>query len=64
MAEQPKLIRMSVVQAIDSSKATWIVIHNKVYDVTNFLEEVIYQLFSLVLFLNKIDFILLKMSSY
>jgi len=34
-----KVIRMSEVKKNNSVKNTWIVIHNKVYDITKFLEE-------------------------
>lgn len=35
-----KYYRLSEIQEQNSFKSTWIIIHNKVYDVTKFLEEV------------------------
>lgn len=35
-----KYHRLSEVEERNSFKSTWIIIHNKVYDVTKFLEEV------------------------
>lgn len=35
-----KYYRLSEVEERNSFKSTWIIIHNKVYDVTKFLEEV------------------------
>lgn len=32
--------RLSEIEEQNSFKSTWIIIHNKVYDVTKFLEEV------------------------
>uniref|UniRef100_A0A3Q3G592 Cytochrome b5 n=1 Tax=Kryptolebias marmoratus TaxID=37003 RepID=A0A3Q3G592_KRYMA len=34
-----KYYRLSEIEAQNSFKSTWIIIHNKVYDVTKFLEE-------------------------
>uniref|UniRef100_A0A1A8D5T7 Cytochrome b5 n=1 Tax=Nothobranchius kadleci TaxID=1051664 RepID=A0A1A8D5T7_NOTKA len=34
-----KYFRLSEIEAQNSFKSTWIIIHNKVYDVTKFLEE-------------------------
>uniref|UniRef100_A0A3Q3G5C7 Cytochrome b5 n=1 Tax=Kryptolebias marmoratus TaxID=37003 RepID=A0A3Q3G5C7_KRYMA len=46
MGEKPEQIpdgvkyyRLSEIEAQNSFKSTWIIIHNKVYDVTKFLEE-------------------------
>lgn len=39
-AEGVKYYRLSEVEERNSFKSTWIIIHNKVYDVTKFLEEV------------------------
>ncbi|XP_056594163.1 cytochrome b5 [Triplophysa dalaica] len=38
-AEGVKYYRLSEVEERNSFKSTWIIIHNKVYDVTKFLEE-------------------------
>ena len=35
-----KYYRLSEVEEQNSFKSTWIIIHNKIYDVTKFLEEV------------------------
>lgn len=35
-----KYYRLSEIEAQNSAKSTWIIIHNQVYDVTKFLEEV------------------------
>ncbi|KAA0704894.1 Cytochrome b5 [Triplophysa tibetana] len=37
--EGVKYYRLSEVEERNSFKSTWIIIHNKVYDVTKFLEE-------------------------
>ncbi|BFZ19190.1 hypothetical protein BsWGS_22229 [Bradybaena similaris] len=39
MAGEQKVFRLSEVKTKNSAKETWIVIHNKVYDVAKFLEE-------------------------
>jgi len=38
--KEVKYYRLSEVEERNSFKSTWIIIHNKVYDVTKFLEEV------------------------
>lgn len=38
--EGVKYYRLSEIEEQNSFKSTWIIIHNKVYDVTKFLEEV------------------------
>lgn len=38
--EEVKYYRLSEIEEQNSAKSTWIVIHNQVYDVTKFLEEV------------------------
>ena len=40
MTSTPEVYRMEEVQTHKDVKSAWIVIHNKVYDVTKFLEEV------------------------
>ena len=40
MATQTTLYRMEEVKKHKDVKSAWIVVHNKVYDVTKFLEEV------------------------
>uniref|UniRef100_A0A0B7B5F4 Cytochrome b5 n=1 Tax=Arion vulgaris TaxID=1028688 RepID=A0A0B7B5F4_9EUPU len=39
MTGEPKVFRLSEVKTKNDAKETYIVIHNKVYDVTKFLEE-------------------------
>lgn len=38
--EGVRYYRLSEIEQQNSFKSTWIIIHNKVYDVTKFLEEV------------------------
>lgn len=38
--EGVRYYRLSEIERQNSFKSTWIIIHNKVYDVTKFLEEV------------------------
>lgn len=38
--EGVKYYRLSEIEEQNSAKSTWIIIHNQVYDVTKFLEEV------------------------
>ncbi|XP_029004373.1 cytochrome b5 [Betta splendens] len=38
-ADGPRYYRLSEIEEQNSFKSTWIIIHNKVYDVTKFLEE-------------------------
>ena len=40
MTSTPEVYRMEEVKNHKDVKSAWIVIHNKVYDVTKFLEEV------------------------
>lgn len=39
-SEGVKYYRLAEIEKQNSFKSTWIIIHNKVYDVTKFLEEV------------------------
>ncbi|XP_020784655.1 cytochrome b5 [Boleophthalmus pectinirostris] len=36
---EPRYYRLSEIEEQNSFKSTWVIIHNKVYDVTKFLEE-------------------------
>ncbi|CAL1535270.1 unnamed protein product [Lymnaea stagnalis] len=39
MAEDKKVFRLSEVKSHSDAKSTYLIVHNKVYDVTKFLEE-------------------------
>lgn len=39
MAEDKKVFRLSEVKSHNDAKSTYLIVHNKVYDVTKFLEE-------------------------
>lgn len=42
MASGAKVFRLEEIKAHNTGKSTWLVIHDKVYDCTKFLDEVIY----------------------
>ena len=40
MTTETKIFRLEEVKKHNSVKSSWVVIHNKVYDITKFLEDV------------------------